>query len=59
VFGQYNYNDQEYDYWFFTKDGRFGSFNFQDENYPKNIEVLDTLIDGSIQFETFDHLISR
>jgi hypothetical protein len=59
VFGHYNYNDQAYDYWFFTKDGQFGSFYFQDENYPKNKEALDTLIDGLIKYETFDHLVSR
>ena len=59
VFGYHNINDQEYDYLFFTKDGRFGSFNFQDEDYVDNKKVLDRLLDHTAELMTFDQLISR
>ncbi len=59
VFGYHNINDQEYDYLFFTKDGRFGSFNFQDEDYVDNKKVLDRLLDHTAELMTFDQLIGR
>jgi hypothetical protein len=59
VFAKYNYNDQEYDYLFFTKDGRFGSFLFQDEDYKENKEILDSVLNNSMKYVSFDQLISH
>lgn len=59
VFAYFFRDDSNWDYLFFTREGDFGSFLFNEQDYPHSKARLEDLLNGRAKPESFDALISR
>lgn len=58
-FGCTNYDHQNKGYLYFDRRGGWGSYYFQDEDFPASSRRLTPLLDGKAEIETLDELLVK